>query len=271
MGHAGLYLQWQRWILVLILWLGLPGASLPAGDGLPLNVGYTEFPPLEYRDNEGRPAGEFIELTRQVAAEAGYDLNFIHIPVTRVYLYLQQGKIDLWPGLASIPALADDVVESINRPIEVELSLWRREETPPVERFEDLYGHKIIVIAGYTYGGLADYLENSDKASITAAPGHQAAVDMLLRNRASYLLDYRLPIEEILEGYPAHNLEQSVVRHRYAAWLFSKQNPRTPQLRNAFDEAYNRLVQRGEVIPLINAVDQPVFPGFPELSPRDRS
>ncbi len=43
-------------------------------------VAYVEFPPISYRNEQGEPAGEFVDITRKVAAEAGYQLEFIYLP-----------------------------------------------------------------------------------------------------------------------------------------------------------------------------------------------
>ncbi|HCL38794.1 MAG TPA: amino acid ABC transporter substrate-binding protein, partial [Marinobacter hydrocarbonoclasticus] len=36
-----------------------------------IRVAYVEFPPVTYRDDKGEPAGEFVDITRKVATEAG--------------------------------------------------------------------------------------------------------------------------------------------------------------------------------------------------------
>lgn len=229
-----------------------------------VRVAYVEFPPITYRTVEGEPAGEFVEITKKVAAEAGYELEFLYLPVARTYLYLKDGTVDLWLGLSATPVLKEAVLESWISPIPVELSAWYREDTEPLEHMDQLHGSMVILIGGYTYGGLRYWLEEQSDIRITEAPNHRSAVDMLKRKRGDYLLDYRQPVREILTRPSDSVIRESEVRSRNSAWTFSLANPRAAILREAFDDAYLRLAERGEVPPVRRFEKTFVLPGFPE-------
>ncbi|MAO11867.1 MAG: amino acid ABC transporter substrate-binding protein [Marinobacter sp.] len=229
-----------------------------------VRVAYVEFPPITYRTAEGEPAGEFVEITRKVAAEAGYELEFLYLPVARTYLYLRDGTVDLWLGLSATPVLKEAVLESWISPIPVELSAWYRQDTEPLEHMDQLHGSMVILIGGYTYGGLRDWLEDQPDIRITEAPNHRSAVDMLKRKRGDYLLDYRQPVREILTHPSDAIIRESEVRSRNSAWMFSLASSRASILREAFDDAYLRLAERGEVPPVRRFEKTFVLPGFPE-------
>lgn len=222
-----------------------PAQAQPLRDTL--IVGYVDVPPLAYEGTDGRAEGVFIELTRRVADEAGYDLDFRYLPVSRAYYYLRTGGIDIWPGVTDVPALKGEVRESFVSPLPFQLSAWGMENTPPVSHFNDLKDRTLILISGYTYGGLAERLERTPGISLTEAPNHLAAVAMLNRGRGDYLLDYQDPVKAVLDVYPVRGIREYPVRTRNAAWVFSLANPRSSQLREEFDDAYLRLAQRGEV------------------------
>lgn len=229
-----------------------------------VRVAYVEFPPISYRNEQGEPAGEFVDITRKVAAEAGYQLEFIYLPVARTYLYLTNGTIDVWMGLTDIPALKDDVLESWISPIPVELSAWYLEGAPPVDHMDRLRNKTVILIGGYTYAGLRDWLTAQPDIRITEAPNHRSGLNMLKRQRGDYLLDYRQPVQESLSRNEDNEIRESEMRSRNGAWLFSLANPRAAILREAFDDAYLRLAERGEV-PLVRRFQKTyVVPGFPE-------
>lgn len=257
-------LIWLRRLgLVMLCTLVLAG-KLAAGPAGPLlRVGYVEFPPFEYQDADGKPAGHFIELTRQVAQEAGYRLEFTYLPISRAYFSLVNGSIDLWPGLTRIPALSEAVVASRARPIEVQLSVWSLRIHPELTHFSDLQGKTLILIAGYTYGGLRDILMQDDSIRTTEAPSHEAALHMLGRGRGTHLLDYTHPIEAILPRVPIATLQQSPIRVRQAAWLVSRQRDDAVAIRDAFDAAYQRLVERGDVPPPPAPSTFRTLPGYP--------
>ncbi|PHQ25012.1 amino acid ABC transporter substrate-binding protein [Marinobacter guineae] len=230
-----------------------------------LRVAYIEFPPITYQANDGAPAGSFIELTRKVALEAGYEPEFIYLPVSRTYLYLSNGGIDVWPGVTEVANLEDDVLESWVSPFPAQLSAWYCEGTPALDHFDQLQGKQVIVIGGYTYGGLLAWLEKSVGIRVTEAPNHRSAVDMLKRKRGDYLLDYRQPVKEILTEPTDSVIRESELRTRNAAWVFSLANPRAALLREEFDDAYLRLVEKGEVPPVREITGGYVIPGFPQL------
>lgn len=230
----------------------------------PVRIAYVEFPPITYRNDEGEPAGVFVDITRKVAAEAGYELEFLYLPVARTYLYLQNGTVDLWLGLSATPVLSEVVLESWISPIPVTLSAWHRHNTAPLQHIDQLHGKMVILIAGYTYGGFRYWLEGQPDIRITEAPNHRAAVDMLKRKRGDYLLDYRQPVTEILTHPSDAIVRESEVRSRNSAWMFSLASSRAAILREAFDDAYLRLAERGEVPPVRQFEETFVLPGFPE-------
>lgn len=264
MGRSGMVRNVLGFALVVGLVLATSSALAKDADARrTLTVGYVEFPPLEFQTEDGRADGTFVTLTRQVAAEAGYDVEFVYLPISRAYFYLKNGVIDLWPGLTQIPELAGHVLESEVSPIPVTLSAWYTEDVPPVSRFESFNDHILILIAGYTYGGLLTELENSRNIRVTYAPNHLAALQMLERKRGHYLLDYEFPVREVMAEHKISGLQETEVRTRFTSWLFSRQSPRHPQLRSEFDAAYRRLAARGEVPVPVDKRDSYNLPGLP--------
>lgn len=254
----------RLWVLLAGLLFSSASLAELESAGKAVRIAYVEFPPITYRAENGQAEGSFIDITRKVANEAGFDVEFMYLPVTRAYLYLTNGKIDAWPGVTNIPALDGEVLESWVSPLAIQLSAWYLEETPPVDHFDRLLGKTVIVIGGYTYGGLLAWLESEGSIRVTEAPNHRSALDMLKRGRGDYLLDYRQPVMDTLEMPADSMIRESEVRSRNLAWLFSLANPRAAILREAFDDAYIRLAERGEVPPIRKTNEGFVVPGFPE-------
>jgi polar amino acid transport system substrate-binding protein len=254
-----------RFIVFLMLaFAGMAVSAEEAGDKKILRVAYLEFPPVSYQSADGTPSGSFIELTRKVAAEAGYEPEFLYLPVSRVYLYLSNGAIDVWPGVTDVPVLYGNVLESWVSPFPVYLSAWYREETPALEHLDQLKQKRVIVIGGYTYAGLLAWLENDTDIRVTEAPNHRSAVDMLKRKRGDYLLDYRQPVREILIEGADSVIREAEVRTRNTAWIFSLAHPRAALLRDEFDDAYLRLMEKGEVPPVRELTEGFMIPGYPD-------
>jgi polar amino acid transport system substrate-binding protein len=122
----------------------------------------------------------------------------------------------------------------------------------------------VILIGGYTYAGLRDWLTSQPDIQITEAPNHRSGLNMLKRHRGDYLLDYRQPVQETLSRTTDAEIRESEMRSRNGAWLFSLANPRAAILREAFDDAYLRLAEKGEVPPVRRFQKTYLVPGFPE-------
>jgi polar amino acid transport system substrate-binding protein len=233
-------------------------------DNRSLRIAYVEFPPITYQSSDGRAAGSFIELTRKIAVEAGYEPEFLFLPISRVYLYLRNGRIDVWPGSANVPALNGEVLETWVTPLATQLSAWYLEGTEPLIHFDQLQGKTVITIGGYTYGGLLYWLEAEDSIDVTEAPNYRAALEMLKLGRGHYLFGHRDPVVETLTMPKDEKIRESAIRLRNLTWLFSLANPRAAILREEFDDAYIRLAEKGEVPPIRKFGESFVIPGLPE-------
>jgi len=228
-----------------------------------LRVAYMEFPPVTYQNAFGEPEGEMVGTTRKVAKEAGYELEFLYLPVSRAYLYLKKGSVDFALGLTEVPALKGAVIDSEINLVSVVLSAWYREDQAPVTDINDFRDQVVILINGFTYGGLRSWLERQDDIRITNAPNHRSAIDMLNRGRGDYLLDYRDPVREELMSFSAARIQETEIRTRTGAWLFSAAIPEAQTLQAEFDAAYHRLAERGELPPADTREKSILLQGFP--------
>ena len=165
--------------------------------------------------------------------------------------------------MTHIPALNDAVVASRSQPMQSQLSVWSLKIHPPLTQFSDLKGKTLILISGYTYGGLREILSQDADIRITEAPNHEAALNMLGRGRGTHLLDYTHPVAELLETQPIARLRESPLRIRQGAWLVSRQRDDALAIRDAFDAAYQRLLEQGKVAPPPGLSGFRALPGYP--------
>jgi len=217
-----------------------------------LKIAFVEFPPIEYIDSSNKPAGTFIDITKAVLDNAGIDFEFVQLPISRTYLYIKDGNIDLWPGLTGIPSLQGHVIESHSKPVTITLSAWHLENSPKIENISDLSAKNVILVTGYTYGGLL-YKITKSEFGMTAlyAPDHLAGLKMLQRGRGQYLLDYNEPIFNQLETYSVEDLSHTMLNVRDGAFIISKKTPKAQQLRQILDQSYKQLVSEGKIKPNI--------------------
>jgi len=211
-----------------------------------LRTGFVEFPPFKYADESGEASGPWVEMTELVAAEAGYRIEWIHLPIARVYLYLREGRIDLWPGVADIPDLRGHVHESTVTPMRVSLYAFHQRGTKSPKSLKDLSGAPLILISGFTYLGA---LESGDlyEEDLSYAPDHRAALRMLELGRGQYVLDYDEPVAAVKDRFPGLDLTGSPIYEARGAFVVSAARPDARDLARKFDEAYEALVKQGRV------------------------
>jgi polar amino acid transport system substrate-binding protein len=212
-----------------------------------VHVGYYEIPPHSYTDKNGRAQGPIIELTRRVLEQAGYQAEIRAYPSARLYNGLRNGSVQLWPGAAGKAELAEHTLESRNTLSAINLNLYYRPDTLTPRVPESLRNRSLIMLNGYTYSGpihewLADPSMAIEQHRTTT---HVAALEMLLRYRGDFLVDYQIPYQQAskilgVEELPFIQLDRIPVR-----FIVSKHSADAEQLRDALDRAYQQLRAQG--------------------------
>ncbi len=247
----------------LLLLIALLVPLMAVGEDRILKVGYIDFPPYQFRNATGEPDGRFIRLTRQVAEEAGYELEFLYLPAARVYHYLESGNIDVWQGFSGNPALGEQVMESRTVPIRVAYGVWYLSSTAQPRHFQDLYGNTLITITGYNYAGLTRYFSHTKTLRAVSTADHRSALEMLERGRGEYLLNYQEPVLNLLLAEPVPGIRFTPMWVRDAAWLFSDVSGNAATWRDDFDQAWERLAVSGRVMLIDHAGRKEIMKGVP--------
>jgi diguanylate cyclase (GGDEF)-like protein/PAS domain S-box-containing protein len=87
--------------LVLLIFAGR--SHLPFGGPAPghtVTVGLYDNPPKIYTDNNGDPAGLFVDLLRPMAAREHWSLRYVHCTWSDCLRQVREGRIDLMPDVA---------------------------------------------------------------------------------------------------------------------------------------------------------------------------
>ncbi len=228
-------------------------------DGLTINskppaetikVGYVDFAPYEFLNEKQEADGIFINIIRKITQEAGFQAEFFHLPISRLYLYLKEGKIDVWPGLKSVPALQGYVLESQSSPMTINLCLFYTNPNLKFSGFESLTKEKLILVNGYTYGGLLYKLtDKSAGYDVSFTPGSRSGLQMLAKGRGDFFLDYLEPISIELKKKSMPNLSYHVIKQRDGAFVVSQKAPNAERIMAELERAYHELVVRGDIVP----------------------
>ncbi len=110
--------------------------------------GASNYPPYEYLDDAGRPAGHNVDLTRAIANATGLDVEFRLGPWDEVRKALEDGEIDLLQGMTY--SKERDLQLDFSQPHTVNycVSIVRRGEGPPPGNLDELAGKRIVVEQG---------------------------------------------------------------------------------------------------------------------------
>ncbi len=136
----------------------------------------------------------------------------ISLPARRMIKRVQEGSVDLWIGLKTLPEFDKKALISKDIVVNLILKSFYREGSPPIINKEDLKGKKVSIILGYSYGGWIKYIKDpTNKITFYETTSHLSALLMLQHNRADYTLDYDLPSKEVKNQLKIKNLTSNVI------------------------------------------------------------
>ena len=232
-------------IFIALLWLH---AAHAAEAERRVHVGYYEFPPYSYTDEQGLPSGAGLELAARLLDEAGYQADFRSYPGARLYSGLLDGSIELWLGASGKPELAEHTLEGKHLLGEISLNLYFRLDTPAPIIPDDLHDRGVILITGYSYWQeVNQWLEDPVRNIIHhRTRSHTSALEMLQRRRADYLLDYRAPVEQAMRTLDMGELPFVELQRLPLRLIYSRRAPDAERLRADLDRVYQQLLDAGK-------------------------
>lgn len=224
----------------------------PASTAPTISVGYYEFPPYSWTDEKGQPRGSILDLTERLLRHAGYQGEYRSLPGARLYMALQNGSVQLWPGAGGKSELAGHTYEARNSLGDFNLVLYRRPEIPAPRIPEDLRGRDVIVISGYSYWKqINDLLADPALGVISHRTStHASALEMLQRKRGDYLLDYQAPVEQARKELALPPLPFTVLQQIQLRLIASRHVAGSQRLLDDLDRAYEALQAKGENLSL---------------------
>jgi polar amino acid transport system substrate-binding protein len=217
-----------------------------------LRMGYIEFTPVFYTDNDGVPQGLLVDLARQVVPAAGYKLELKSLPVKRMASSLIKGEIDLWAGLKTLEGFEENTFAGDSNLLQICLSAYTLGEVPSITTKEDLNQKMIIGLRGFSYGGWVTYLKDPvNEIDFIEVDSHESGLKVLERNNNAgnkcYLLDYEQPVDKALQNYPVDSLNKNPINCLDAYFVVSKKTPNAQTVLDRLESAYNELKKSGQV------------------------
>ncbi len=227
--------------------------------------GDRDYPPYEFIDSDGKPAGYNVELTRAIAEVMGMSVEFRLGGWSEMRDALKSGAVDVLQGMSYSDERASEVDFSPPHTI-VNHAIFARRDSPPVASLAELRGKEVIVHRG---GIMHDYLAREGglkKLILTDTPAE--ALKLLASGKHDYAVVAILPGMYIIRESKLRNLvpvARSVAHHRYC-YAVAKGNA---ELLAHFNEGLAILKKTGQYDAIYNkwlGVVEPPKASFKELA-----
>jgi signal transduction histidine kinase len=204
------------WLLaasLAALGLLLPAIARSVPPSAPLVVGGDrDYPPYEFIDASGRPAGFNVDLTRAIGEVMGMQLEFRLGAWSEMREALEAGRVDLLQGLSFSDERAREFDFAPPHTI-VQHAIFARRETPPIATLEALAGHRVAVHRGGIMDDMLTGLGQGSSLARTDTPAD--ALRLVAAGPAEYAVVAAVPGMYLARELKLDNLEP--VTRRIAA------------------------------------------------------
>jgi len=204
--------------------------------------GDRDYPPYEFVDKEGRPAGYNVDLTRAIADVMGMKVDFRFGSWSEMRKGLQDGEINILQGISWSEERAKKLDFSPPHTI-VHHAVFARKGTPTVASLEELRGKKVIVFRDGIMHDLLERMGFGENLVLTGTPAD--ALRLLASGRHDYCVVASLPGMYLIRELHLTNLVQvakSVSSQKYC-YAVSKGNA---ELLARFSEGLAIVTQTGQ-------------------------
>lgn len=226
----------------------LSASSVPDSSGKPvIRVGIMPFPNYSYNDENGRATGKTVKLTQRILEQAGYEHDIRILPPARIWRGLEDGSVHVWPGVVSKPGLESHTLLTDRTLGLVGINLYGRPGEAVPAWPNGLRGKRVILITNYTYTKelLRTLYALQQGVTFHRGSSHAGAVNMLLRGRGDYLLDYRAQVDPVVARLGLEPLPFVQVAEQPMRYVISRAFPHPEKLRDDLDRAFDELAAAG--------------------------
>ncbi|HEY6549140.1 MAG TPA: transporter substrate-binding domain-containing protein, partial [Vicinamibacteria bacterium] len=187
-----------------------PGAEAPARPRV-VYGGLDAFAPYEYKDASGQPQGFNVELVRELARSAGYDVEFRLLSQADLVEEWDAGRIDLQSRIFS---------EARGREYDFLVQLWTIRVVmaflPGRARYpasiEDLAGETVAIQGRSVVREALEALPESRRPRILSEDDQRVTVDLLQRREATVVIGNYLTLVRFAREQGLPELEARPVR-----------------------------------------------------------
>ncbi len=206
------------------------------------------YPPYEFIDKDGNPAGYNVDLTRAIAEVMGMKVEFRFGNWSEVRAGLQDGHIDILQGLSYSAQRLQSVDFSPPHTI-VHHAIFARRDTKPVKGLEELRGKKVLV---FQDGIMHERLKQLGFAKdLVLTPTPAEAMRLLASGQCDYAVVAQLPGMYLIRELHLTNVvpvAKAVVSEQYCYAV----NRGNRELLTRFNEGLAIVIKTGQYAEIYN-------------------
>jgi signal transduction histidine kinase len=167
--------------------------------------GNSAYPPYEFLDMDGKPAGFVVELTQAIADAMGFDVRIkLGESWTDMRKALEKGDVDVLEGISYSKARAK-ILDFSPPHSYVSHSIFAKKDAPPVSSLEELRGKEVILMGR---GVMYDYfVQIGFKARPVLVPTVLDAVKLLATGKYDYAVLATLPAMYLIKDAGIKNIK----------------------------------------------------------------
>lgn len=249
-------------ILLLCIFIfptfGAPSEAVVSVCLNPLRVGYNDWPPYAWRDQQGEAQGLDVELLRAFAEHLGCEVIFINVPAKRSHQMLKSGSLDMMMGATKTAKREEYALFSAAyRDEEVRLFvLDEKKDKIQLTQWQDIFSQKLrllVPISGW-YG--VDYEHTRQRLEqehlLILSPDADKSVQMLTYGRADLIIGDAMAMPYIASQHQGVRLSplKPVLDRNQIHLMLSKQTLSSAQLKQ-FNAAIKALSTNGEIARIV--------------------
>lgn len=156
--------------------------------------GDSNYPPFEYRDSDGSCKGFNVDITRSIAKEMGFEIEFNLMEWTKAIDYVKSNEFQAIQGM-SISNKRREMFNFSKEYITVFHSIYTLKERVDISRFDDLYKLKIAVQENdISYDIITKKANVNKPIHVVVVSNQEVALQMLLNREVDAIAGNRFTI-----------------------------------------------------------------------------
>ena len=190
-----------RSLALLCLWLACSHATADA-----LVLAYPERQRLPFMAEAPSDEGIYREIFTRAAAQIGYELTILRLPKKRIFQYMREGRVDLYPG-----SFSSDRVATMNW---MEFGLTTKEvcitrdEVPPIDDLGKAPPLRLLHEIGDSRARMNKQYPNLTPVEFGARIDLDLAVSLLKGRRGDLFVIEKQPLQYFLATRKIRSLEE---------------------------------------------------------------